>query len=180
MITIVTGNAGKAKEIASFFEGISKVNHIALELIEPQASNLEEIARYKVKQAYEILNQPVIVDDTGLFIKSLNGFPGVYAAFVQGSIGNDGILKLMKNITDRSAYFETVIAYADDAGIRTFNGRVDGIISESPSGSEGFGYDPIFTVNGKKLAEMSVEEKNKLSHRARALMAFRDWFTNRT
>jgi len=179
MITVVTGNAGKAKEIAAFFTGIIEVEHVSLDLVEPQASTLEEIAVSKVKQAFEILKRPVIVDDTGLFIKDLNGFPGVYAAYVQSTLGNNGILKLMEGNKNRSAYFETVIAYADETEIKTFSGRVNGEISENSSGTEGFGYDPIFSVGGKKLAEMMLDEKNKLSHRSRALEAFRSWYLTR-
>jgi len=176
MITVVTGNAGKAKEVAAFFVGITEVEHVSLDLVEPQASTLEEIAISKVKQAYDIVQRPVIVDDTGLFIADLDGFPGVYAAYVQSTLGNKGILKLMQGSKNRTAYFETVIAYKDETEIKTFSGRVNGEIAENASGTEGFGYDPIFSVGGKKLAEMKLDEKNQLSHRSRALTAFRDWY----
>jgi len=179
MITVVTGNAGKVKEVAAFFAGITDVEHVSLELVEPQASTLEEVAISKVEQAYDIIKRPVIVDDTGLFIEDLNGFPGIYAAYVQSTLGNNGILKLMQGSKNRTAYFETVIAYADGSEIKTFSGRVIGNIAENASGTEGFGYDPIFSVRGKKLAEMTLDEKNKLSHRSRALTEFRDWYLSR-
>lgn len=94
------------------------------------------------------------------------------------TIGNEGVLRLMEGITDRSAYFETVIAYASDEGIRVFSGRIDGKILEAPRGSEGFGYDPIFFVGDRSLAELPLSEKSAVSHRGKALAAFRDWFVS--
>lgn len=178
MITVVTGNKNKAAEVAAFFSGVTEVAHISFECIEPQAEDIAEIARAKAEQAYAVLKIPLIVDDTGLFIEALSGFPGPYAAYVQKTLGNDGILHLMKGAADRRAYFVTSIAYIDERGIETFNGRVDGEITTSPRGTEGFGYDPVFSVSGKTLAEMGLHEKNTVSHRARALTAFRDWYTS--
>lgn len=176
MITVVSTNKGKIAEIAAFFAGIEEIDSIALDLTEPQADTLEEISRSKAEQAYAQLHRPLIVDDTGLFIPALSGFPGPYAAFVQSTIGNRGILALMADKPDRSAYFSTVVAYADESGVQVFTGRVDGMISSSPRGTAGFGYDPIFDAGGKTLAEMDVAEKNTVSHRARALAAFKAWY----
>ncbi len=176
MITVVTGNKNKAAEVAAFFAGISEVTHVAFNCIEPQADSVEEIAHAKAEQAYAALGVPLIVDDTGLFIDALSGFPGPYAAYVQDTIGNTGVLRLMTDIADRRAHFATAVGYADACGVRVFSGRVDGEITTAERGTEGFGYDPIFAVDGRTLAEMSMEEKNGLSHRARALAAFRDWY----
>ena len=114
------------------------------------------------------------MDDTAFSIRALQGFPGPYAAYVLRTIGNEGILKLMKGEPDRSANFETAIAYADRHGIRVFRGMIEGRIV-NPRGTCGFGYDPIFEWEGKTLAELSVGEKSRISHRARALAAFREW-----
>ncbi|MDV0443962.1 XTP/dITP diphosphatase [Methanorbis rubei] len=176
MITVVTGNKNKAAEVAAFFAGITEVTHVDFTCIEPQAETVEEIARAKAEQAYAALGTPLIVDDTGLFIDALSGFPGPYAAYVQDTIGNTGVLQLMSGIADRRAYFETAVAYADTDGISVFSGVVEGEITAAERGTDGFGYDPIFAVGVRTLAEMSMEEKNKLSHRARALAAFRDWY----
>ncbi len=178
MITVVTGNKGKAAEVAAFFKGIEEVTHTAFESVEPQADSITEIARAKAEQAYAALSVPLIVDDTGLFIEALAGFPGPYAAYVQDTIGNDGILRAMSGIENRSAYFATAVAYADANGIHIFEGRVDGEIALSPRGTDGFGYDPIFSVEEKTLAEMSISEKNRVSHRARALEEFRKWYVS--
>jgi XTP/dITP diphosphohydrolase len=179
VITVVTGNKGKAAEVAAFFEGVVEVTHTPFEAVEPQSDSICEIAGSKAEQAYAALSVPLIVDDTGLFISALNGFPGPFAAYVQDSVGNAGILRLMNGIENRRAYFATAIAYADFDGIRIFEGRVDGTISHSSRGTDGFGYDPIFEVGNKTLAEMSVAEKNQVSHRARALKAFRNWYLTR-
>ncbi|MDO5844486.1 MAG: XTP/dITP diphosphatase [Methanocorpusculum sp.] len=178
MITVVTGNKNKAAEVAAFFNGVEEVAHISFETIEPQSDSVSEVAEEKARQAYSALKRPLIVDDTGLFIEALKGFPGVYAAYVLDTVGNSGILKLMENVSEenRKAYFMTSIAFADEDGIHTFEGRVDGTIACKPRGDLGFGYDPIFEVSGKTLAEMDMSEKNSISHRARALMIFRDWY----
>ena len=176
MITVVTGNKNKAAEVAAFFSGITEVSHIAFDCIEPQAEDIAEIARAKAEQAYAALNIPLIVDDTGLFIETLSGFPGPYAAYVQDTLGNAGILRLMEGASGRRAYFATSIAYIDERGIETFEGRVDGEITAAPRGTEGFGYDPVFSISGKTLAEMDMHEKNTVSHRARALTSFREWY----
>lgn len=179
MITVVTGNKGKAAEVAAFFDGIVEVTHVAFETIEPQEDNVEKIARAKAEQAYAYLKRPLIVDDTGLFIEALNGFPGPFAAYVQDTLGNEGVLRALESIENRRAYFMTAIAYADETGIYTFEGKVDGEITTAPRGANGFGYDPIFSVGEKTLAEMTLVEKNCVSHRARALEEFRKWYIAR-
>ncbi|HJJ28565.1 MAG TPA: XTP/dITP diphosphatase [Methanocorpusculum sp.] len=179
MITVVTGNKNKAAEVAAFFKGIAEVEHAKFDAVEPQSESLEEIARAKADQAYAALKRPLIVDDTGLFIEALGGFPGPFAAYVQDTIGNPGILRLMDGRETRRAYFATVICYRDAEVCETFCGRVDGEIAVSARGTSGFGYDPVFSVNGRTLAEMSMAEKNTLSHRARALENFRAWYVRR-
>jgi XTP/dITP diphosphohydrolase len=173
---MVTSNANKAAEVAAFFGGTLEVDHVALEVPEHRSDDIGEIAREKARYAYGQLNTPLIVDDTGFFIDALNGFPGPYAAYVLKSIGNAGILKLMEGHNDRNARFTTGIAYADASGVRVFTGTIEGRITVSPRGGEGFGYDPVFEVGTKTLAELSINEKSRMSHRARALLAFHDWF----
>lgn len=174
-LIVVTGNPGKAREVASYFAGILEVEHVACDLPELRDNDVGVIAREKARCAYEMLNAPLIVDDTGFFIDALAGFPGPYAAYVQDTLGNAGILKLMEGVSDRSAHFETVIAYADDAGILIFRGILPGTIARSPRGTEGFGYDPVFEFEGRTLAEIPLAEKSKISHRGRALAALREW-----
>ncbi|WP_292518442.1 RdgB/HAM1 family non-canonical purine NTP pyrophosphatase [Methanoculleus sp.] len=173
-LAVVTSNANKAREVAAYFTGVLTVEHVPLEVPEFRHADVGEIARGKAEYAYRALSRPLIVDDTGLFIDALGGFPGPCAAYVQDTIGNDGILKLMEGITDRSAHFETAIAFAREDGIRVFRGVLPGTIV-APRGEGGFGYDPIFACADRTLAELPLAEKSKISHRARALEAFRAW-----
>lgn len=174
--TIVTSNANKAKEVAAFFAGTATVRHVALDIPELRSDHVAEIARGKAQYAFGVLKEPVIVDDTAFAIDALHGFPGPYAAYVLSAIGNQGILRLMEGVADRGAGFTTAIAYADSTGIHDFSGTLRGTITTAPRGTAGFGYDPIFCVGTKTLAEIPLEEKSAISHRARALSAFRDWY----
>lgn len=173
---MVTSNAHKAAEVAAYFGGVLEVDHVTLDVPEHRSDDVGEIAKGKAEYAYRQLIRPLIVDDTAFCIDALHGFPGPYAAYVLNSIGNSGILKLMEGETTRSARFITGIAYADEEGIRVFTGTIEGKITTAPRGSQGFGYDPIFETSNKTLAEIPIEEKSRISHRAKALAAFHDWF----
>lgn len=173
----MTGNPHKAEEMAAFLAGAVEIEHVPLDCPEYRDDEVGPIAREKARFAYEALRRPLIVDDTGFFVSALRGFPGPYAAYVLRTLGNEGLLRLLEGVPDRSAYFVTAVAYADADGIRLFEGRLEGEVTTAPRGSEGFGYDPIFAVGGRTLAELPLAEKNRFSHRARALTAFRDWFS---
>jgi XTP/dITP diphosphohydrolase len=175
-LAVVTSNSHKAREVAAFFQGELEVEHVNLECPEFRHSDVGEIAKGKAQFAFDQLNRPLIVDDTAFSVKALRGFPGPYAAYVLDTIGYQGILRLLEGVEERRASFETAIAYADEADIRIFRGLIEGVITRSPRGREGFGYDPIFEVNGKTLAELGLEEKSRISHRARALSAFGEWW----
>lgn len=163
-------------EVAAFFCGAVEIVHIPLDIPELRSDDIGTIAREKARYAYSHLKTPLIVDDTGFAIDALNGFPGPYAAFVLDAIGNAGILKLMDGVPNRNARFTTAIAYAGEQEIKVFSGTIEGRITTAPRGKGGFGYDPIFEVEGKTLAELPLDKKSKISHRALALTAFRDWF----
>jgi XTP/dITP diphosphohydrolase len=175
-LAVVTSNLHKAREVAAFFQGEIDTEHVNLECPEFRHSDVVEIARGKARFAWEHLRRPLIVDDTAFSVKALRGFPGPYAAYVLDTLGYQGILRLLDGVEERGASFETAVAYADGEGIQAFRGRLEGIITHSPRGREGFGYDPIFEVDGRTLAELSLEEKSRISHRARALSAFGDWW----
>ena len=168
----------KAGEVAEYFRGIAQVRHVALEIPEFRDNDVGVIARAKAEYAWKVLQEPVMVDDTGFFIRALRGFPGPYAAYVLDTIGMEGILRLLEGEADRSAYFETAIGYADEEGtVRIFRGRVDGTVVH-PRGRGGFGYDPIFEVEGRTLAELTTSEKGAVSHRGRALAHLRDYLSS--
>lgn len=124
----------------------------------------------------------MIVEDTGLFVSTLNGFPGPYASYVNRTIGPSSLLALMGDRADREAMFVTAVAFCEvGSRPRLFMGRLKGTIAREPRGKGGFGFDPVFTPEGfpRTLAEMSLEEKASVSHRSKALAAFGEWFRSR-
>lgn len=152
------------------------------DIIEIQNEKIEKIAIEKAKSAYTIVKKPIIIEDDGLFIKSLNGFPGQYSKFILKSIGNIGIIRLLKGSSDRSAYFKSIFVYNDGIIVKVFYGKIIGKISSTIT-EGGWGYDPIFIPlnrNNKKgitFAKLSqTNKKNELSHRRIAFYKFIKWF----
>jgi len=152
------------------------------DIIEIQNEKIEKIAIEKAKSAYNIVKKPIIIEDDGLFIKSLNGFPGQYSKFILKSIGNIGIIRLLKGSSDRSAYFKSIFVYNDGIIVKVFYGKIIGKISSTIT-EGGWGYDPIFIPlnrNNKKgitFAKLSqTNKKNELSHRRIAFYKFIKWF----
>ncbi len=145
--------------------------------LEVQADDLATIAAYAALNAYLAARRPVVAEDAGLFIEALNGFPGPYSSYVYRTIGVRGVLKLMEGVEDRRARFESAVALAYSGGVVVFRGVVWGRIADRPRGSGGFGFDPIFVPEGEErtFAEMSVEEKTRLSHRGRAFSKLCEW-----
>jgi len=125
----------------------------------------------------EATGLPVLADDTGLEVDGLDGAPGVHTARFAGERATyeDNVAKLIEEMTgvvERSARFKTVVALAfPDGSEITAEGALEGVIADHPRGERGFGYDPVFEVDGRTLAEMSLSEKNRQSHRARAIRA---------
>ncbi len=149
--------------------------------IEETGANLKDNALIKASAFYELTNIPCFADDTGLEIDALNGEPGVYSARFAGEDCNDAdnrkkVLRLLKNvpINERTARFKTVISFFDGTKANFVEGVCEGIIMDEERGTSGFGYDPIFIPEGYELtfAEMPAEEKNKISHRAKATQNF--------
>jgi len=149
--------------------------------VEIQDDNLENIAKASALDAVKNCGLPIFVGDSGLFVEALNGFPGPYSAYVYRTVGTKGILKLMKNIENRDAYFQSVIAFSSPEEQTTcFSGKVEGKISLQELGTSGFGYDPIFEPSkgdGRTFAEMTTAQKNLYSHRAEALRKFAEWYS---
>ncbi len=176
-VIFVTSNLGKVGEARRYLEPLG-IRVIQRHILYPeiQADELEDVAEYGAKWLAERLNIPFFLDDSGLFIEALKGFPGVYSAYAYKTLGIQGILKLLEGETNRGAYFKSVIAYWDGE-LHIFRGVVNGVITKEPRGTGGFGFDPIFLPDGfsKTFAEMSVEEKNRISHRGRALASFYEW-----
>lgn len=196
-IQFVTSNDGKVREAREYFSGIEPVEQVSFEYTEVQSDDLAEIAAHGALEAFEGLDgDGVLVDDAGLFVDALEGFPGPYSAYVEDTVGVERLWRLASEEDNRRAHFRTVLAYVDDEtvrasggsngeqrdprarGVETFTGSVAGTLV-APRGQGGFGYDPIFEYNGRTMAEMSTEEKNAISHRGRAFEAFAEWYADR-
>ncbi|MFX1607115.1 MAG: XTP/dITP diphosphatase [Promethearchaeota archaeon] len=180
-LVLVTQNKHKLKELTPLFKKYNvDFETTSLEKHEIRSDSVEEIARVAAKAAFETLQQPVAVDDTGFFVDALNGFPGSYAALVLKSIGYEGILKLMTDKAERTSSFKTAVGFCDGERLEIFSGIMSGTVARTPAGRGGFGYDPIFVPTGftKTYAELTLEEKVRISHRTKAFEEFLQWYTS--
>ena len=180
-LVIATNNAHKLEEITAVvgdkFEIVSLADIDCHEDIPETADTLEGNALLKARFVHERYGLDVFADDTGLEVDALGGQPGVHTARYAYPDRNDNeanvdkLLRELQGATNRKAHFRTVIALIIGGEGHLFEGRVDGHITETRRGTEGFGYDPVFSPEdtGKTFAELGVEVKNRLSHRARAV-----------
>lgn len=187
-LLVATRNKGKIKEIRALLEGLVKEVLCAAdfpdlpETIE-DGTTFAENALKKAREACLATGLPVLADDSGLVVDGLHGAPGVISARYAGEGAGDAAnnLKLMNELAllpnaRRSAAFVCTMAFVSpDGDEQLFEGRVGGVIIDQPRGEQGFGYDPLFLVNGyqQTMAELSLAEKNQISHRGQALLAFR-------
>ncbi len=181
ILVFATSNKNKVLEVKkllgenSIFE-IKSLSEMSINEDIPETGNtIEANAIQKATYLYEKYKMNCFAEDTGLFIDSLNGEPGVYSARYAGEESDSEknmkkVLDKLKDNTKRTARFITVIALIIDGKITTFEGKIEGEITKSKSGTQGFGYDPIFKPNGYNLtfAELGLEIKNEISHRALA------------
>lgn len=179
-LVFATNNQHKLKELQAIlgnhFELLSLKDIGCLEEIPEEQPTLEGNARQKAEYIYEKFGYSCFADDTGLEIDALNGGPGVYSARYAGEAKDpqanmDKVLEKLQNTENRKARFRTVISLILDGEEKQFEGIVEGEITRDKRGDSGFGYDPVFLPNGYKntFAEMDLSEKNKISHRARAV-----------
>lgn len=184
VVFFATNNINKFNEARGVLaEYKIAVGMLRVKSLEIQSDDPEEIAKTSVLDAFEKCHLPIIVEDAGLFVAALNGFPGPYAASAYKTIGNKGLLKLMENIENREATFQSVIAYHSSelkSPIR-FKGEATGEITKKEREAKrtpNFGFDPIFKPanSNETFAEMTTAEKNKYSHRAQALRKFAEWY----
>jgi len=172
MLYFVTSNRHK-------YEEIQKMTRIPIEqkrlgYPEIQADTLEAVAEFGIEFCYSQLKTPCFIEDSGLFVDALSGFPGVYSSYVFKTLGCEGILKLLGKNKNRKAHFKSVIAYKTEKETTLFTGEVTGYITETQKGEKGFGFDPLFIPEGKSktFAQMDAEEKNLYSHRGKAFKTF--------
>ena len=187
-LIFATSNQNKVLEIQKILpkkfniKSLKDLNYF--EDVPENETTIEGNAIFKAKYIYEKFNINVFADDTGLEVEALNGEPGVHSARYAGTTRNSEknikkLLKNLKNIKNRNARFKTVIALIIDNKLHIFSGKVEGYILDSPKGNNGFGYDPIFCPNGfdKSFAELTLKEKNLISHRSLAMKKLIDFIS---
>jgi XTP/dITP diphosphohydrolase len=188
-IVIATRNKGKQSEISDLLKdfpvdikGLDDFGPIPD--VEEDGDSFDENAYKKASFTARILGLPALADDSGLLVEALEGAPGVHSARYAGDDATDEqrcqkLLQEMKGKTNRKATFECVISIAVPTGpALTYEARCEGLIAEQPSGSNGFGYDPVFYYPplNKTFGELTIEEKSHVSHRGKALRELRDEF----
>jgi XTP/dITP diphosphohydrolase len=191
-LLIATNNRDKVKEIKHILEGLDisvlSLSDRNIEIdVEEDKDTLEGNALKKAKEVYEHAGIPCSADDTGLFVDALNGEPGIYSSRYAGDNVTyaDNRKKLLFNMSgvgqgERGAEFRTVVCYySGDNEYKFFTGVCRGIITKEERGENGFGYDAIFLPDGydKTFAELDLSEKNKISHRAKAFIKFKEYLT---
>lgn len=195
-VFIATKNKGKIKEFVVFFaeKGVAVRSLLDLEEeidVVEDGTTFEENARKKAEEIGRMINKVVIADDSGLEVDALNGEPGIYSARYAGAdksdaANNEKLLRELSHVEgkDRSARFVCALAmYVPGKGTKALRGTCDGVIAMEAKGSNGFGYDPLFYIPSinKTMAELTEHEKNKISHRANALLQLEqnwdEWLT---
>jgi XTP/dITP diphosphohydrolase len=181
-LVIATRNPGKTSEIRDILKdfpvAIQNLDDFGpIPEIREDGDTFDENAYKKSSITARVLGLPALADDSGLLVESLNGRPGVHSARYAGEMASDEdrcrkLLKELEGKTNRNAAFECVISIAVPTGpALTYEGRCEGIIAEKPEGENGFGYDPVFYFPeyGKTFAQLTREEKSRISHRGKAL-----------
>ncbi|KIH88644.1 nucleoside-triphosphate pyrophosphatase [Sporothrix brasiliensis 5110] len=178
VLNFVTGNANKLAEVKAILEPSITVTSRKVDLVEIQAGSMEEITLDKCRRAVELIQGPVLVEDTSLCFDALNGLPGAYIKWFMTSLGHDGLNKLLAGQEDKSAKAVCTFAYCKGPGEEPvlFQGVTEGKIVPA-RGPAKFGWDPIFEYEGETYAEMDKAKKNTISHRYKALQKLRDYFS---
>ena len=187
-LVLATRNAGKVAELAARLDGLPVTIRPAADWadapeVEEDAETLRGNAEKKARALHAHTGLPALADDTGLEVDALGGAPGVRSARYAGPDADDAanrarLRDALRGEADRSARFRTVLAYADGTDVRFFDGVCEGTILPDERGAGGFGYDALFVPadgDGRTFAEMDKAEKNRISHRGRALEAFVAW-----
>jgi len=173
----VTSNPNKFREISELLE--SNLSRIELDLHEIQTTDLHELVKFKLRQAYEHVQAPVIVEDTSLYFEAWNELPGPLVKFFLKNIGLSGMVKALDEFNNNSASAACCLGFTNDGkSMHLFEGKVKGKIVE-PKGSQHFGWDAIFLPTGyqRTFGQMSSQEKHQISPRGTAAKNFKDFLT---
>ncbi len=170
-ITFLTSNQDKIKEAREILGEAIRLNFQKVDLDEVQEIDGAKVVIKKANDAFRLIKKPLLVEDTSLYIVPWKGLPGALIKWFLKTVNNEGIINMLQNSKKRDAIAHTVVAYHDGKNIRIFEGSTTGLISKKVAGENGFGWDKIFIPKGfnKTQAEMSSEEKSKISSRKTAL-----------
>jgi XTP/dITP diphosphohydrolase len=182
-IAFATGNRGKMKE-ARLILSPFRIRPVPFngKGVEVQADTVSEVASFSARAAAARYRKALIVEDAGLFVDALNGFPGPFSSYVFRTIGIAGLLRLLEGEMSRGARFRSAVSYCAPGGDPiVFDGDVEGRILVAPAGTGGFGFDPVFVPNGeeKSMGQMTLEEKCGVSHRGMSMRKFASWFLSK-
>lgn len=157
-VTFITGNQDKADYLARHLG--MEVDHQKVELDELQSLDLHVIVEHKVKQAYDIIKRPVIVDDVSLEFCSLGRLPGTFVKYFVDESGLESCCRMLDGFTDRSAIARCTLGYYDGETLQLFDGMLRGRIADAPRGEHGFGWDKIFIPDGYEITRAEMDPEN--------------------
>ncbi|KAI4640750.1 hypothetical protein J4E93_008342 [Alternaria ventricosa] len=177
-LNFITGNKNKLAEVQAILSGVIELRNQNVDLVEIQGT-VEEVTKDKARRAAEAVQGPVLVEDTCLCFKAMNDLPGPYIKWFMLSLGAPNLHKMLSGFDDKSAQAVCTFGYCEGPGHEAilFQGRTDGKLVES-RGSTAFGWDSCFEYEGQTYAEMDKSEKNKISHRAKALDKLKEWLAS--
>ncbi len=180
-LIFVSSNDHKYNEFRDGFKTHNiSIIHMKREYPEIQGRNHNEVIINSIGGLISVIEPPFFVEDSGIEVQYLENFPSIYSSYVFKTIGLKGILNLLKDVENRSATFKSIVGYVDENyTIKIFEGKTEGEITLSPRGTGGFGYDPIFVPKDSThtYAEMTIEQKNRISHRAKSIKQFLSYLT---
>jgi len=179
-INLVTSNPGKVKEFKAILGNEIIINHIEKEYRELRSDDPEEIAKEAAKRLADEMQKSIVVEDSGLFIKALNDFPGTNSSYIHKRIGLKGILKLMENVDDRVCYYKSAVAYCEPGKEPiSFLGEEKGTVADKERGNYGFGHDPIFIPENSEKTYGEMENCENLKRfRKIAAEKLKDYLLN--
>lgn len=174
-ITFITGNQNKVDYLSRMLG--MPFEHHKIDLDEIQSMNSIEIVEHKVKQAFDIIGKPVLVEDQALMMNALGGLPGPFVKFfIEAEGGAEKMCRMLDGFDDRTAYATATFGYFDGENMKFFTGKLDGVIAQSPRGTGGYGWDKIFEpvgYKGKTRAELSPEDDIKSYNQIRDFESLR-------
>lgn len=173
---LVTGNRNKVLEAERIVR--TSFDNAPLDLPEIQSLSLSEVLEAKAREAYSRIERPVVVEETGLFLDAMNGFPGPLVKWMLEAVGPVGIAEACRGLGDSGAQARCALAFFDGDRLLVAEGETRGHLVTEPVGEHGFGWDPVFVPEGfdRTYAQLTPDEKDTVGHRGRAWRAFRELF----